>query len=314
MTGRPEPHDATAPTVVVAGRPNVGKSTLVNRVVGRRIAVVEERPGVTRDRLELQAEWAGRAFTVVDTGGWLGRGDVLDAKVAEQAERAVAKAGVVLMVVDVTVGVTNEDEDMARLLRRSGRPVLLVANKVDNEQREAEAWAFVSLGLGDPWPVSALHGRGTGDLLDEVVRRLTEGDATRRPPSRDTTPGTGAAPEAEATATTSGAAPGDGGGEDELASRGREGFGADGAAGTATRGADGVPEGGAGGHGLAAGIDGRTGTAPAPRVALVGRPNVGKSTLFNRLLGEERSVVHDMPGTTRDAVDPGPTPAPRPTP
>ena len=160
--------------MVIAGRPNVGKSTLVNRIVGRRAAVVEERPGVTRDRKELDAEWCGHPFTVVDTGGWLSSDDPLDAQVTAQAERAIAEADVVLLVVDVTVGVTDEDLAVARVLKRSGRPVRVVVNKVDSSQREADAWDAMSLGLGDPWPISALHGRGTGDLLDDVVRLLPE--------------------------------------------------------------------------------------------------------------------------------------------
>jgi GTP-binding protein len=231
------------PLVVIAGRPNVGKSTLVNRIVGRRAAVVEERPGVTRDRKELDAEWCGHAFTVVDTGGWLSSDDPLDAQVSAQAERAIAEADVVLLVVDVTVGVIDEDMAVARVLKRCGRPVRVVVNKVDSSQRDADAWDAMGLGLGTPWPISALHGRGTGDLLDDVVKLLPD------------QPGAGE-PGAEAGAL----GPSDGAGP-------------------------------------------QPGDPSMPRVALVGRPNVGKSTLFNRLVGDERSVTHDAPGTTRDAVD-----------
>ena len=225
--------------VAVVGRPNVGKSTLVNRILGRREAIVEERPGVTRDRKLVDAEWNGREFTLVDTGGWLAGDDPLDRQVSAQAERAIGEADVLLVAVDTAVGATEEDVQVAKLLRRSGKPVLLVANKVDSEHREADAWSLTRLGLGDPWPVSALHGRGMGDLLDEVVRLLPPADA-------EAGAGTGA---------------GGGGGARE-----------------------------------------RPGDEP-PSVAIVGRPNVGKSTLFNRMVGDERSVVHDLPGTTRDAID-----------
>ncbi len=229
-----------SPMVVVAGRPNVGKSSLVNRIVGARAAVVEEEQGVTRDRKELSAEWSGVPFSIMDTGGWLAAGDSLEAKVSEQAERALAEADVILMVVDVTTGVTEEDLAAAKVIRRAGPPVRLVVNKVDGASRETAAWEFVALGLGDPYPVSSLHGRGTGDLLDEVVALLP------------------VPPEAE----------------------------------------DGNPTGRAGeGRGRGDSVPG------TPSVAIIGRPNVGKSTLFNRLLGEERSIVHDMPGTTRDAID-----------
>jgi GTP-binding protein len=241
--------ERTLPLVVVAGRPNVGKSTLVNRIVGRRAAVVEERPGVTRDRKELDAEWCGHHFTIVDTGGWLSTDDPLDAQVSKQAERAIEEADVVLFVVDVTVGLTDEDLAVSRVLKRSGRPVRVVVNKVDSDAREADVWDALSLGLGDPWPVSALHGRGTGDLLDDVVRLLPDSAADEAP-----------APDA-----------GTVGEVDE----------------------DGVVD-------LVGTVEIDQGV---PRVALVGRPNVGKSTLFNRLVGDERSVTHDAPGTTRDAVD-----------
>jgi GTPase len=233
------------PVVVVAGRPNVGKSSLVNRIVGSRAAVVEEEQGVTRDRKVLDAEWAGVPFSVTDTGGWLAGGDALDDKVRAQAERALADADVVLMVVDVTTGVTDEDLAAAKMIRRAGPPVRLVVNKVDDVNREAPAWEFVSLGLGDPFPVSALHGRGTGDLLDDVVKLLPDPSAAG---DRDDS--------GEAGATAPSGTPG---------------------------------------H--------QPGDPSMPRVALVGRPNVGKSTLFNRLVGDERSVTHDAPGTTRDAVD-----------
>jgi GTPase len=229
-----------SPTVVIAGRPNVGKSSLVNRIVGARAAVVEEEQGVTRDRKELSAEWSGVPFSIMDTGGWLAAGDSLEAKVSEQAERALAEADVILMVVDVTTGVTEEDLAAAKVIRRAGPPVRLVVNKVDGASRETAAWEFVALGLGDPYPVSSLHGRGTGDLLDEVVALLPV-----LPEDEENSPA--------------------------LRAEGGRGRG------------DSVP-----------------GT---PSVAIIGRPNVGKSTLFNRLLGEERSIVHDMPGTTRDAID-----------
>jgi GTPase len=241
------------PVVAIVGRPNVGKSTLLNRVVGRRAAIVEERPGVTRDRKEVEADWLGRRFVLVDTGGWMARGSDLDDKVSAQSERAIADADVVLFVVDVVTGATEDDARVAELLRRATAPVLLVANKVDDSGREAQMWELLSLGLGEPYPVSALHGRGTGDLLDLVVERLPEP------------------------------------GPDELAARAEAGEpGAVDAAGALSAGG----EPGDGGDG-----------EPGVAVAIVGRPNVGKSTLFNRLTGDERSVVHDLPGTTRDTID-----------
>ena len=225
------------PTVVIVGRPNVGKSTLFNRIIGEQVAIVENRPGVTRDRKEVEAEWLGRPFLLVDTGGWLPGGTDLDAKVSRQVEAAVKSADLVLFLVDGAVGVTEDDESIAIWLRRIKSPVLLVANKADNDRREGERWEFLALGLGDPIPVSALHGRRAGDLLDEVIARIADVSAA----------GIAEAEEAEQ---------------------------------------DWVPP-----------------EIAPPRVAVVGRPNVGKSTLFNRLVGEDRSVVHDMPGTTRDAID-----------
>lgn len=227
------------PVAVIVGRPNVGKSTLFNRVIGEQAAIVEDRPGVTRDRKELEANWLGRRFMLVDTGGWMPGGSELDAKVSRQVEAAVRNANLVIFVVDGSVGVTDDDELMAGWLRKSAATVMLVVNKADNDRREADRWDFLSLGLGDPYPVSALHGRRAGDLLDEVIVRMPTS-----PLSEEYIPNYGL--------------------DQEIISVGEQ---------------------------------------KPPRVALVGRPNVGKSTLFNRLVGEDRAVVHDMPGTTRDSID-----------
>jgi GTPase len=215
------------PVLAVVGRPNVGKSTLVNRIIGRREAVVEDRPGVTRDRVTYEAHWNGRRFKIVDTGGW--EQDVLgiDASVAAQAEFAIEAADAVVFVVDATVGATDTDEAVVKLLRRAKKPVVLAANKVDGPSGEADAAMLWSLGLGEPYPVSSLHGRGTGDLLDAILDALPE-----------------------APAQTFGDVVG----------------------------------------------------GPR-RVALIGRPNVGKSSLLNKVAGEERVVVNALAGTTRDPVD-----------
>ena len=215
------------PVVAIVGRPNVGKSTLMNRIIGRREAIVEERPGVTRDRKEVEAFWLDRTFTLIDTGGWITGGDSLDAKVSRQSEQAMFNADVVLFVLDSTVGITEEDAQVADLLRKEVESVIVVANKVDDRNHESSAWELMSLGLGEPSTISALHGRGTGDLLDRVIELLPEPVEII---------------------------------EEEVSEK-------------------------------------------IVSVSLVGRPNVGKSTLFNRLIGEERAVVHDRPGTTRDAVD-----------
>ena len=217
------------PQVVIVGRPNVGKSSIVNRLAGNRVTVVEQQRGVTRDRKAVEVDWRGVAFEVVDTGGWLEAGDALESKVSEQADAALANADLVLLVVDVTTGLVDEDTHAARWALRSGRPVVLVVNKVDDSLHEASSWEFLKLGAGDPHTVSALHGRGAGDLLDFIVDQIGEIQVI-----------------------------------DEIADADDDG---------------------------------------ALRVAIVGRPNVGKSTLFNKLIGEERSVVHDLPGTTRDAID-----------
>lgn len=215
------------PVVAVIGRPNVGKSTLVNRILGRREAVVEDVPGVTRDRVAYDAEWSGRRFTLVDTGGWEVDASGIHLRVAEQAEVAVELADAVMFVVDATVGPTDTDEAVVKLLRRAGKPVILVANKVDDTRAESDAAMLWSLGLGEPHPVSALHGRGSGDLLDAVLEVLPEKSA----------------------------------------------------------------------------VSGAYARGGPRRVALVGRPNVGKSSMLNQLAGEDRVVVDDIAGTTRDPVD-----------
>src|SRR5690349_14681613 len=216
-----------APVLAVVGRPNVGKSTLVNRMLGRREAVVQDIPGVTRDRVAYDALWNGRRFTLVDTGGWEPDATGLQGAVAAQASLAMQTADAVLLVVDASVGATATDEAVARVLRRSDLPVLLAATKVDDDRLTADVAALWRLGLGDPYPVSGLHGRGSGDLLDAILAALPESP-------RDTF---------------------------------------------------------------------ATGTGGPRRVALVGKPNVGKSSLLNRVSGETRSVVHDVAGTTVDPVD-----------
>ena len=261
------------PVVAVVGRPNVGKSTLVNRILGRREAIVEEHPGVTRDRKAVHAEWQGRRFTLLDTGGWSASGDALDAKVSAQAELAVREADAVLFVVDASVGLTVDDEQVARVLYAADVPVLVVANKVDHANRADSVWELLGLGLGTPHQVSALHGLGTGDLLEELVARLEAAEAS----TQDGGPAQGGWPVQGDWPTR----------PDGLAERGGPAQGH----GPAER----IPE--SAGSALA------VAAAEAFSVVLVGRPNAGKSTLFNRLIGEERSIVHDLPGTTRDAID-----------
>ena len=222
----PSAPSGPAPVVAVVGRPNVGKSTLVNRIIGRRQAVVEDVAGVTRDRVPYDANWNGRRFTVVDTGGWEPDAKDRALAIANQAEIAIQTADVVIFVVDTSVGSTDVDEAAVKMLRRSHKPVILVANKADNQNLELESTSLWSLGLGEPMPISALHGRGSGDLLDAIMKALPEA-----PPI-----------------------------------------------------IEGAPRG-------------------PRRVALVGRPNVGKSSLLNRLSREERAVVDSVAGTTVDPVD-----------
>lgn len=211
--------------MVIVGRPNVGKSTLFNRLIRRRVAVVEDSPGVTRDRLYAETEWRGKRFVVVDTGGILfGDEDPLVEQIRVQAEVALAEADVILFLADATTGVTDDDKDLANRLRSVRKPIFIVVNKADNPNRDLYANEFYALGLGDVWPVSGLHGRGVADLLDEVVVLLPESDELEEGP-------------------------------DEI------------------------------------------------KLAIVGRPNVGKSSLLNAFTGEQRSIVSNIPGTTRDAID-----------
>ncbi|WBU38842.1 ribosome biogenesis GTPase Der [Homoserinibacter sp. YIM 151385] len=214
------------PVLAIVGRPNVGKSALVNRILGRREAVVEDKPGVTRDRVTYKAEWLGRRFSLVDTGGWEPDAQGINASVAAQAEVAVDLADAVLFVVDINVGATATDEHVVRMLRASRKPVILVANKSDDAVKDPQAAELWGLGLGEPWPLSALHGRGVADLLDHVMTVLPEVSAVAK---------------------------------QEI----------------------GGPR----------------------RVAILGRPNVGKSSLLNKAAGEERVVVNELAGTTRDPVD-----------
>ena len=195
--------------------------------------LVEDKPGVTRDRHTREVEWCGHFFNVIDTGGWMPGGTALDSKVSRQVEAAAREADLVLFLVDATNGLVDDDESIAAWLRTTGRPILLVANKVDGPNAETDLWQFLSLGLGDAVPVSAIHGRKSGDLLDAIVDSLELATETTPEP----------------------------------------------------------------------GVFVRDPQTKEPRVAIVGRPNVGKSTLFNRLVGEERSIVHDLSGTTRDAID-----------
>jgi GTPase len=218
------------PVVAVVGRPNVGKSTLVNRMIGRREAVVQDVPGVTRDRVSYDATWNGRQFVLVDTGGWAPDAKGMAAQVTEQAELAVAAADAVVFVVDATVGMQDVDEAVVKVLRRSGKPVILAANKVDDQRTESEAAAMWQLGLGEPFPVSALHGRGSGDLLDAILDAILEA----------------------------------------------------------------IPEAPRALHDLERG--------PC-RVAIVGKPNVGKSSLLNKIAGQQRAIVDEVAGTTVDPVD-----------
>lgn len=213
------------PVVAIVGRPNVGKSTIFNRLVGERIAIVEDKPGVTRDRLYGKGEWLNRHFHVIDTGGIeFGETDEILTQMRHQAELAIDEADVILMVTDGRTGVTDADQELARMLNRTGKPIVLIVNKIDNPDMRADIYDFYTLGLGDPFPVSGSHGLGLGDVLEEVVKHFPGGEDEPR--------------------------------DDDVI-----------------------------------------------RISIIGRPNVGKSSLTNAILGEERVIVSDVAGTTRDAID-----------
>ncbi len=287
------------PTVVVAGRPNVGKSALVNRIVGKRQMVVEEEPGVTRDVVVAHTSWSGVAFRILDTGGFLSVHHGLEGKVAARTAEAVLSADLVLLVGDVVVGVTDEDLEVARLVKRSGCPVVVVANKADNDQRDSDAWSLMALGLGEPVPVSAVHGRGVGDLLDIVVALLGP-TIGARDEALEVSAGEGG-DSGQAGRGSSGGAAG------RVSGAGREHNGAmwDGRDRAIKKEVLTVSD----NHGVAElggsdfDVDESLDVGGMPMIALAGRPNVGKSTLFNRMTGGNRSIVHDVAGTTRDVVD-----------
>ncbi|HBT95646.1 MAG TPA: ribosome biogenesis GTPase Der, partial [Coriobacteriia bacterium] len=214
------------PIVAVVGRPNVGKSTLVNRIALSKDAIVHEQRGVTRDRSYHRADWNGRFFTLIDTGGIeMAADDVFQGSIRNQALLATEEADVIIFMVDSRIGLTADDVEVARLIKRSKRPVILAVNKMDNPAKEDELWEFFNLGLGDPWPISSVHGHGTGDMLDELVALLPSEEECAEEETSDI------------------------------------------------------------------------------NIAIIGRPNAGKSSLTNRLVGKERSIVSDVAGTTRDAVD-----------
>ncbi len=225
-------------TVVIVGRPNVGKSTLVNRLVGKRVSIVEEIPGVTRDRLEYSLTWNNRTFRIIDTGGWIKNKDILAQKISKQVEVALKGADLIVFVVDGTVATTPEDDRVAKLVRSTNKKVILAVNKIDNPLSESEKWEFAKLGFSPIIAISALHGHNTGDLLDEITAGFDEDEENISSVSGQTDSGNAASEE-----------------NDLL------------------------------------------------KVAIIGQPNVGKSTMFNRLISDDRSVVHDMPGTTTDTID-----------